>query len=78
MATSDDEKRKARDFLINNVLYPKAVADMLGIKSSIVDDAPDAEGFEVTCIGCGKKAKTMDKELVKNGAVCPECLVKIV
>lgn len=49
-------------------------AEGLDIQTDFVDIRPDAEGFEVTCLGCGRTAKLPYELPAGKAAICPSCL----
>lgn len=77
MVNEDDESLV--EHMIDRQVMPQLIAEDLRSKGVRIDVAmantsPDAEGYEVTCRGCGRTARLAEEPPAGVAVLCPLCV----
>jgi hypothetical protein len=76
--TETPEYDSVVEHMLENQIKPQLIAKDLASRGFAVDvqmanTAPDAQGFEVTCSGCGRTAR-VPVDPGRAVAMCPSCM----
>lgn len=70
----DLAEHMVRQQLEPQLLAEQARADGIDLDTVFVNTGPEAEGYEVTCNGCGRTAKLPFPVPEGKVALCPDCM----